>query len=652
MLFTTSMADESPRPRRPTLFLLEQTTEAVYVVPLVIAEEQVGEGNESKFKQVALQFAKARRKIDLPSAVERTWYELYDYDPLGRDVETGATYRLGKIAPDVALPAVEFEPGTGFPRLKVEYQIPECDPTETRHVMYRDGESFHIDLARAVGGRWVVYSFAEYAPLQELFGCTSNRDFRREKLNETLKPYRIPGDARLRDTKGNEVGAIVYSSERSKVAAVLVAAEGQSSALMGEQKRILIDLSRNPSPISDQEGRVLGPTGAPASWLLGVPLRYGFFNTNETPREFVIPPGQFRRLSSIAVTPLGVVGERSGKRALQLTSSFEMDAKSKGKVPIVLKLPAANLEQHVLFDRFDRIDAGVVASEIDRGPRDWLVGGSVFSAESNGKFYDRATGNRHLRFRERLLHSPSGAGFRLVFGENGNVPMYFQETEVSIGQWRKFLGSEAGLKYLADFAEDYEDKLKKSDLIRGSKVPEDPLERFLLLAAMRMKDGDGSRKFGESNRETALQAAGWAPTRPMVYITASDAEAYCTWIAAGMKEVAVRLPTTEEWRMVARAEELEASVARGAKLSEIAWLERLEPHDVGPGPGVWTTRGAFVSMFGNVGELVSDGDSISALGASYRTSAAEIKVVSAWSRPLAKNEASIFVGFRPILVPN
>src|SRR4051794_14892498 len=79
---------DSSRLQRPQLFLLELQTVAVYVVPLVIAQKQTRIGAENRVEDVLLQFAKTRKKTDPPTDLERSWYSLYDYDALGRQVES------------------------------------------------------------------------------------------------------------------------------------------------------------------------------------------------------------------------------------------------------------------------------------------------------------------------------------------------------------------------------------------------------------------------------------------------------------------------------------------------------------------------------------------------------------------------------------
>jgi formylglycine-generating enzyme required for sulfatase activity len=222
---------------------------------------------------------------------------------------------------------------------------------------------------------------------------------------------------------------------------------------------------------------------------------------------------------------------------------------------------------------------------------------------------------------------------------NNNDWFYLQETEVSIWQWKRFLSSTRGADYLEKLRTQYQDKIalledEKSErdywakfarlgISPQNKLPGDSFVRFLILAAARMKDKMPSA--GEANTTTPLEVSKWEDTKPMVYLSAGDAQEYCDWLVGSAKDAHIRLPTADEWRRAARDDDLKRAVEGGAMLRNLIWVQREEgPHNVILPEGTgWFTRGGFVSMFGNVAELVRENGKVSAIGASYRTAVRE-----------------------------
>ncbi len=137
----------------------------------------------------------------------------------------------------------------------------------------------------------------------------------------------------------------------------------------------------------------------------------------------------------------------------------------------------------------------------------------------------------------------------------------------------------------------------------------------------------------------------------MVYVSSADAAQYGAWLAAGAgSELEARLPTAAEWGRLAQEDLIGKKLDAGTQLRDLVWFGRDVPHAVFGFSelGIWCSHRTLVSVVGNVAELVKDGETYSARGSSYRTS--NPSSVLGWERVVNASEASLFIGFRPVLI--
>lgn len=66
----------------------------------------------------------------------------------------------------------------------------------------------------------------------------------------------------------------------------------------------------------------------------------------------------------------------------------------------------------------------------------------------------------------------------------------------------------------------------------------------------------------------------------------------------------------------------------------------------------YTTNFGLADMFGNVAQIVvRNGGNFASVGGNFRTVVADPKALLTMSKDIASAEVSIFVGFRPALIP-
>jgi hypothetical protein len=371
-----------------------------------------------------------------------------------------------------------------------------------------------------------------------------------------------------------------------------------------------------------------------------LPLRYAFFGAGQNVAEINLKPGAFRRLASISLNPSGSWEEGTFG---QFSAQFDDDSKKAAHVV----LRSANLEQKKLLARLPSVAAAKTEGAVKLGPIDWPASEMISPDAAQSSFQDTLVEDKYSRLRERLLHRGSGAAFRLVFDKAKSNWFYIQETEVSVGQWKTFLDSEIGKGLLLNLAGH---RSQLAEIGFSGKFPDDPLEQYLLLAAARMKAAD--KNAGQANADTALTPSGWGNAKPMTYVTADDAAAYCSWLTGELAVASFKLPTPEQWVEAAKPNELRAAVGGGSSLRDLVWLGRKEPHDTGDSsPGVWTGSRGLSSIFGNVGELTVDrNNQVLEVGGNFRQLPADVEALVRSGRRVNEGVASIFTGFRPVLI--
>lgn len=636
-------AEGTRPPDRPTLMLFDrQDTNGKFVIPLLFLKEVSRDGSPEG-KEVVFQFAETRRVDDPETSLESAWYRLYDYDPrMGLGPERGGCATFDRLArgarcTEALLPAIEWV--SGSPRLLESRRIPYPKPQEN-YFIYRDNDAFHVELR--LGDRRAAFRFAEYAPIRDLFQASGiGRSFLLEGEPDTAIPiFSVPGDVRPRDAQGRELPAVCYPSRRTSLQAVVTFGDPAAAlpeSTREEDRRLFFDLGRRPGDLS---GPNPVPENQPPSWLLSLPLRHAFFATSDTVAEIVLPPGAFRRLASIALAPDGRPYERQErpeKLFVRLGAEFDLNARNTRR----RVLQAANLEQRAILERLGSLGTGTADADLHLGPSDWPLDSAFRPHEKTRSFQDLTAGDRIVRLRDRVLHRPSGGSFRLIPGPQEGSWFYIQETEVSIRQWQRFLESSAGAAYLRTLGE--------------PNLPlRDPLEKFLRLIASRMERQDN---LPSPNPETEQTPRKWeteiSADMPMVFLSPESAEQYNAWLGAGSVEV--RLPKLEEWRQAARLNDLRAAIEAGAQVGDLVWVGGKSkpniPHILSENVrGAWRSHETLISMVGNVAELVKDGTGFLAVGAHFGTQP-NTETVLPWSRAQEPQEASVFVGLRPVLVP-